>query len=691
MPVEAKNINIEVQVGVEELYSLPQVMFAAKGERIEIKPDKQDLIIDKIGKVSRDDLINSPITSTRLDLVDEEWQSKSWVMDLEGADWEDFSELRESGMTMIRFLDLDDELANLTGLSKALEIVFNEGGSLNIKRVLLPEEYSEEVEEWSKEPMIYEYVGNGMPVVFVEAWELLGMREIDEEWDRRVVDELEGNNRDLGKRIRYQMIDGEEWLIDEMGEKIMWAGFLCGKDGIDEFLIEQAELDGLKVGEHIVTRSSHGSDGGGLSGGTLGEWEGKSNEIGDVKIKGENGEIYQGAVEGGLEEIDSLIDGLLEEMRLEFLGEMTMLTMMMPVEFRAEMFSGFMIETQRLDGGEFVFGGINALSVMALEAQTRFALPGISETPELSEAVDVFDWPVEASQASFEGIADKQVDEAVDSREIDLFQEISRVEQVTKALETKALEVDEELDVAEEEDFDDPEPEEPVDGPSPSGREVVFQTETEQVAVGQKDGWVGEKSVLEMESSITEETETVNKNLSERDSHEEQIVESSSQDVSYSGLSGSWVVGDEEQGDRGVLLATEEDSRPSVGVGEQEVEVSEVEIPKMDDFEWLPESEVSIPEYEELGWSMAVPALDGLEEWVGGAEWAMGVTIEEGSDQFFSLFRDWSFAAVAILSEIADTFVIQPVVLKNKIPAMEVGESNKKVRYFDRFSETMIN
>jgi len=69
----------------------------------------------------------------------------------------------------------------------------------------------------------------------------------------------------------------------------------------------------------------------------------------------------------------------------------------------------------------------------------------------------------------------------------------------------------------------------------------------------------------------------------------------------------------------------------------------------------------------------------------------MGVTIEEGSDQFFSLFRDWSFAAVAILSEIADTFVIQPVVLKNKIPAMEVGESNKKVRYFDRFSETMIN
>ena len=296
----------------DKLYSLGGTGFAflAEGESFGFKPSSVSLE-GLVREIDGNLFVNRPVSSMVFQLEDGQWKNMSAFVEIEGFDEITLEALTEPKSVSLRFLDVDEELHELSGVSKMVEIGFREGeGRIVMKRILLPEAYTEMVDEFLNEPMIF--VGSKMSEVFVEGWDLLNVGEMDEEWNEKVRSHLLENNRDMSKRIEYWMEEDKKFL--EWDGEVMWAGLLYDESGIEGFLMEEANLALLKPGEAIVTYYAHGS--GAMSAATEGEMPEK-DQVADVQIMGKNGKIYQGAVEGKSGEIGDLVDGLLREMREE--------------------------------------------------------------------------------------------------------------------------------------------------------------------------------------------------------------------------------------------------------------------------------------------------------------------------------------------------------------------------------------
>jgi len=297
------------------LYSLnnPGIPFLTKGE----KPVISDLAMKKLageaGAVERIRFSNLPISNMAYHLIDGNWVNASWIMDIKNFDTGVFDLLRQPQSTLVRLFELDERLAQMSGCRQMAEIGFNVGGGeIVFKRILLPENYRQP-EDWPVETVVYQ--GTKMPDVFVEAWNKLKVDDYDPAWDLRVREQLAGNCRDMNKQIVYQMINGEK-LVEWNGVK-MWAGLLSDRRDIDRYLAEEAALATLKPGEFLAAKYSHGG-GGAISAATSQERDmEKPVIVGDVQMMGENGEIYQAAVEGEAHQIDAMIDGLVFQLHLD--------------------------------------------------------------------------------------------------------------------------------------------------------------------------------------------------------------------------------------------------------------------------------------------------------------------------------------------------------------------------------------
>jgi hypothetical protein len=300
-----------------ELYSLnnPGISLLAQEERLSLTTLAQERLPGKLKKIDPDRFSKLPISNLVFHQADSgEWENGSWILDINGFDQSLFDWLEKPQSASLRLLDADDDLAELSGSQKMAEIGFNVGGGeIVIKRILLPNAYADMVTDWSPEP--YLFAGTKMPEVFVDAWLLLAVGEVDREWDNRVREQLEGNNRNMNKRINYKMINGEKWV--EWNGEMMWAGLLSDKRDIDRFLAEETALGSLKPGEFLAAKYSHSGVDGAISAATVGEQEEQILVVGDVQMMGPNGEILQGAVEGPADKIDRLTEQLINKMRQE--------------------------------------------------------------------------------------------------------------------------------------------------------------------------------------------------------------------------------------------------------------------------------------------------------------------------------------------------------------------------------------
>lgn len=295
------------------LYSLnnPGIPFLTQGEKPVLTDLARKKLTGKIGAVEKGRFSVRPISNLVFhQLESAEWQNGSWIMDVDGFDQKMFDFLSQPQAATVRLLPLVQELAELSGSGLMAEIGFNVGGGeIVFKRILLPANYQLPVDQ-PIEPLVYQ--GSKMPNVFVEAWDKLKVGDYDRDWDERVREQLAGNSRDMDKRIVYQMVNGEKW-VEWNGVK-MWAGLLSDRRDIGRFLAEESALATLRPGEFMVAKYSHGS-GGAISAATAQQRKTEQPQIvGDVQMMGENGLIYQAAVEGEVDQIDVLISGLVGQL-----------------------------------------------------------------------------------------------------------------------------------------------------------------------------------------------------------------------------------------------------------------------------------------------------------------------------------------------------------------------------------------
>lgn len=298
------------------LYGLnnPGIPFLAKGEKPVLSDLATKKLTGKTGTVEKNRFSDRPISNLVFhQSASGDWRNGSWIMDIEGFDSGAFDLLLQPQATLVRFLGINEELAQVSDCRQMVEIGFNVGGGeIVFKRILLPGKYALSG-DWPETGLVYQ--GTQMPDVFVEAWDKLKVGDYDWDWDRRVREQLEGNSRGMNKRIIYQMINGEKW-VEWNGVK-MWAGLLSDRRDIGRFLAEESALATLKPGEFMVAKYSHGS-GGVISAATAQQRKTEKPQIvGDIQMMGKNGEVYQAAVEEGADQIDALINGLVDQLHCD--------------------------------------------------------------------------------------------------------------------------------------------------------------------------------------------------------------------------------------------------------------------------------------------------------------------------------------------------------------------------------------
>jgi hypothetical protein len=308
-----------VETGEVELLKIPipGIPLVAEGEKLVWLEQKGRQELIRVGgeaiQMSERRWGSEGVTGCKVrNLVFEAGRNKSWICDVEGFDKEMLIYLSQPGAMTARMLNLTDELVELSGCGYMLEVGFNVGREeVVFKRMLLPPTFSEEVMP-GKVGEVWQGAGEKMPDVFLKAWEMLEVGRYDQEWDQAVRDYLLGNVRDLEKEIRYRMMDGRK-LVWWQGQWL-WAGLLSDVSDIGRFLAEEAVLAGLRPGEALVTYYGHG--GGAISAATKGETP--EQPVADVQIMGEDGEIYQQAVEAPEGEIEALAGQLVNEMRSKY-------------------------------------------------------------------------------------------------------------------------------------------------------------------------------------------------------------------------------------------------------------------------------------------------------------------------------------------------------------------------------------
>lgn len=299
-----------------EFYSLnnPGIPFLADGEKLQLSRLAKQKLVGKMGEIEEERFIDRSISNIVYHEVDGSWVNGSWVVDVFGFDQSIFDQLTQPHSTTVQLLPIDKELAQVSGSSQMVQIGFNVGGGeLVFKRILLPPNYRVEL-DWQEK--VISFSGTKMPDVFVAAWDNLKVDTVDQIWHDRVREQLLGNSRDMGKRIEYQMINGEKWITWN-GAKI-WAGLLSDKRDIERFLAEEQALVNLKPGEFMVAKYTHGGSGA-ISAATSQEMNKKDKPkiVGDVQMMGEDGTIYQAAVEDDADQIDELIGGLVAQLHLD--------------------------------------------------------------------------------------------------------------------------------------------------------------------------------------------------------------------------------------------------------------------------------------------------------------------------------------------------------------------------------------
>ena len=297
------------------LYGLSNVPYIAKGEKL----IRSDLNLELLGEVEEiigaERFLKKPVSNLvfKIDnmggLV-----NNSWVCEVEGFSEEMAEKLKEPKSMLVRFLEVEEGLSQMSGSEKMIEIGFNVGrGELIFKRILLPKTYTDKMilndEVWLGE-------AERMPDVFIDIWDKLDVGDYDFNWNERVRNHLLDNVRNLDKKIEYEMRDGQKYV--HWDGEWTWAGLLSDANDIERFLAEERKLADLSVGEYLVTEYSH-NDGGIVSAGTAGEQEEEDGEkvVGDVQMMGEDGKIHQGAVEGTRGEIGGLVNNLINEMKQE--------------------------------------------------------------------------------------------------------------------------------------------------------------------------------------------------------------------------------------------------------------------------------------------------------------------------------------------------------------------------------------
>ena len=572
------------------LYSLPTgIPPIVVGEKLVRSEESQ--MLSRFEGGSRFEMFEAiPVRSIRM----VQGENVSWVYDLEGFDESGMEKILEVGDVSVSFLELHKGLSEITKVDQVVQIGVREGeNEVTFNRILLPKELTDNVSWLDLE---FEAKGRSISEVSLEVWESLGVEDYDAEWDKRVKDYLTGNVRDMDRgEIEYWMKDGVK-MVEWMGVE-MPAILLSDKNDINRAGTEQEMLASMQPGEAVVSYYSHGDSGGAVSAGTAGEEIPENEEengkevIGDVQLVGENGKIYQMSIEGTKEEIEAKVAELLDVMRASHgLVDPSTVSEVMPVHIQPEYVTMMLMPMMPMT------------STIDLEERV-----GI-DYGEAEESVVTSDAP-EALEVTWGGALHSQGEIYQENQSLN---DIHHSE-IGSEWETfsEAVGGVDQID----EDFDEPEPEEPESGPSGGLviRPVKVNQDISEVSLASNQV-VGEEYL----------PVTTGRVMVSNSSYSSQKFEG--------GFSGDPMGGGDpsgalhSQGKTGQENQSLNDIHHSEIGSEQETLTAEVQLsedsvetvvsPILDIMPDFKIGEENIPEWrwevlmEELSWSMAIPSLD---------------------------------------------------------------------------------